>query len=83
MMRHYEPVIGALWGADLATFDRRLMCLCKEFVMVVRASEPFTWALQHGDNPEHRSPWYDTGDLMRAQEWLESIHLRRAVAKTG
>lgn len=75
IMRHYEPVIGALWGQDLATFDRRLLCCWRQFVTVVRG-EPFAWALQHGDNPEHRSQWFDTCDLLRAQKWLEGIHIR-------
>jgi hypothetical protein len=79
MMRHYEPVIGALWGTDIdkLKLNHRLLCRCREFVTIVTTNDgPWAWTMQHGPNPEHRSPWFTTALLDGAQEWLESIHLR-------
>jgi hypothetical protein len=69
----YRPCICAyFWGLDFAE-EHTLTCLCGETLFT--KPEGNGWFVQHGVNPEHRSPNYDGGSLIAVCDWIDSVCL--------
>lgn len=69
----------ALWGHDIKE-EREFPCDCGGRFSLVYENLVEGWAVQHGDNPEHRSPTFYGADISYAQRWLKSVHDRCAVS---
>lgn len=66
-------ICGSLTQADLSeTREQFAACLCGE-TLTIRGGA--TWHLQHGPNPEHRSPDYEGDRLIEACDWVDSVCL--------
>ena len=51
-------------------------CICGEELACWQTTE-YTWAFQHGPNPEHTSPsWEKGGMTMNACDWVDDVHER-------
>lgn len=76
-----RPCICAkLWGLDFSKPQHGVVCLCGAKVYVHGGS---SWFLQHGENPEHRSPDYDGGDLIAACDWIDAVCLESRAGTEG
>lgn len=67
-------ICGALWGLDLALHNE-VRCLCGDTLHTFPAGGE-CWYVQHGPNPEHRSPTYEDGGLLAVCDWVDSVCLR-------
>lgn len=67
-------ICGRLWGLDFSVPQQFMVCLCGATVTINGGA---TWFLQHGPNPEHRSPDYDGGSLIAACDWIDAVCLDR------
>lgn len=65
-------ICGKLWGLDRAVPEQFAVCLCGETLTIRGGS---TWFLQHGPNPEHRSPDYEGDNLLAACDWVDAVCL--------
>lgn len=65
-------VCGKLWGLDFAKPQQFAVCLCGETITINGGA---SWYLQHGPNPEHRSPDYKGGNLLAACDWIDAVCL--------
>jgi hypothetical protein len=41
------------------------------------------WSVQHGANPEHRSPVYQGDNLIAVCDWIDAVHERSGVMHAG
>lgn len=53
-------------------------CECGKLLHVRRVTVDGKWYAQHGDNPEHRSRFFDNREMFLSgtREWRERIHAR-------
>lgn len=65
-------ICGKLWGLDFSVPEQFAVCLCGETITIHGGT---SWHLQHGPNPEHRSPDYEGGNLLDACDWIDAVCL--------
>ena len=69
----YRPCIcGKLWGLVLEK-PHDVSCLCGVTLHV--RPEGDGWFVQHGPNPEHRSPRFAGGSLIKVCDWIDAVCL--------
>ena len=70
-------ICGRFWGLDFA-LRHYATCLCGKTLSILPVGNG-EWFVQHGPNPEHRSPVYSDGNLLAVCDWIDSVCLSERV----
>ena len=70
-------ICGNLWGLFRDVLQAA-ECLCHKPLSIIPAGKD-EWYVQHGENPEHRSPNYTGESLLAVCDWIDSVCLNDRV----
>ncbi len=67
-------ICGKFWGLNFSQ-QHFAVCLCGKTLAIMPVVDRREWFVQHGENPEHRSPNYSGGNLLAVCDWIDSVCL--------